>query len=645
MPARRRRPPLRRRRHAHRPQRRPAPPAHGRDADAIVGDNGDILPARGRQRRRRRRHLPGLHATTTPTASARLLPRAVKLLDYTPGGPDLRPDAVPGDDARPRRDDGARTVDVWGADEIHGEAGDDTVYAGGGNDVLFGDGQDDDLIGGWGNDWISGGTGRTASWATTAGSSPAATARRAAQRRRPATTPARAIATPGTPRPRPSTRRAKLNKTVDLTPFNLNPDHGRTSDDPLFRPAVRRRRHLRRPGQRLPPRRLRRRRDLRRRGAGRVLRRRYDANPRPASARRTDLTARSTPATLLQRYRRRRAGQFALYDEYDPRRRITLNANGTANKASATCRTSRARPDHAAAEQWLAEQRRDRRRLRGDTGICIRRRRRASSATTATTGWSAAPAATRCGAAGATTCSTPTTTYHATATSTTTPDTHTTYEDRAFGGAGLDVLIANTGGDRLIDWVGEFNTYLVPFSPFGIGTVSRQVPPGLMEFLYALSKAQGADPTLARQTGAGSEPRNGEPFGELGDRAQQDAAWQDQTGGPRDPQAGNSPRRQARRAPRGRLQRRLDRRVLRSTAARWTGQQRCAEVSAPPASARTRPRSSTSTRTCRCTTSSPRRSWRRSRPPAGRPTPTSSSTTSARPTSSSPASTSPRTRS
>ena len=54
------------------------------------------------------------------------------------------------------------------------------------------------------------------------------------------------------------------------------------------------------------------------------------------------------------------------------------------------------------------------------------------------------------------------------------PDTHTTYEDRAFGGAGLDVLIGNTGGDRLIDWVGEFNSYLVPFAPFGLATVSRR---------------------------------------------------------------------------------------------------------------------------------------------------------------------------
>ena len=72
------------------------------------------------------------------------------------------------------------------------------------------------------------------------------------------------------------------------------------------------------------------------------------------------------------------------------------------------------------------------------------------------------------------------------------PDTHPLYADRVYGGAGLDVLIANTGADRLIDWVGEFNSYIVPFAPFGIDTVSRQVPPWLYEFLYALSASQGA---------------------------------------------------------------------------------------------------------------------------------------------------------
>ena len=89
-----------------------------------------------------------------------------------------------------------------------------------------------------------------------------------------------------------------------------------------------------------------------------------------------------------------------------------------------------------------------------------------------------------------------------TAASTTQPDTQPSYEDRAFGGAGLDVLIGNTGGDRLIDWVGEFNSYVVPFNPFGLGTVSRQLAPGLKEFLYALSRAQGSDPTRLSRSAA-----------------------------------------------------------------------------------------------------------------------------------------------
>ena len=126
-----------------------------------------------------------------------------------------------------------------------------------------------------------------------------------------------------------------------------------------------------------------------------------------------------------------------------------------------------------------------------------------------------------------------------------TPDTHPLYQDRAFGGAGLDILIGNTGGDRLIDWVGEFNSYIVPFAPFGIATVSRQVPPWLFEFLYAVSASQGADPTRNEDQNA-LDPelraRNGEPYGELGLITQKDQGlWQDQTGGPSDPQPGNIP--------------------------------------------------------------------------------------------------------
>ena len=110
----------------------------------------------------------------------------------------------------------------------------------------------------------------------------------------------------------------------------------------------------------------------------------------------------------------------------------------------------------------------------------------------------------------------------------------------AYGGAGRDVLIANTNGDRLIDWVGEFNTMLTPYAQFGVASVSRLLQPALPDYLLALSKSEGADQTLAAEHG--SDPaRNGEPFGELGMVLQQDAAWQAQTGAPRDPQGGNLP--------------------------------------------------------------------------------------------------------
>ncbi|MEE4145468.1 MAG: hypothetical protein V2I26_11755, partial [Halieaceae bacterium] len=117
-------------------------------------------------------------------------------------------------------------------------------------------------------------------------------------------------------------------------------------------------------------------------------------------------------------------------------------------------------------------------------------------------------------------------------------DAHPSYDDIAFGGAGLDVLIGNTANDRLIDWVGEFNSYVIPFSPFGKGTVSRDANPQLLDYLYRLSAADGADQTRAADTG--SDPaRNGEPNGEIGLVTQKDAAWQAQTGAPGDPQPGN----------------------------------------------------------------------------------------------------------
>ncbi|WP_201742286.1 hypothetical protein [Mangrovicoccus ximenensis] len=133
-----------------------------------------------------------------------------------------------------------------------------------------------------------------------------------------------------------------------------------------------------------------------------------------------------------------------------------------------------------------------------------------------------------------------------------TPETHYTWEDRVFGGAGLDILIGNTGGDRLIDHLGEFNSYIVPFAPFGIATVSRQVPPQLWDFLTAQAASDGVDMTRAADQGALTADQDsrysaviqqqGNPHGEIGLVTQRDHGfWQDQSGPPTDPQAGNIP--------------------------------------------------------------------------------------------------------
>ncbi|WP_239027676.1 matrixin family metalloprotease [Geomonas diazotrophica] len=79
----------------------------------------------------------------------------------------------------------------------------------------------------------------------------------------------------------------------------------------------------------------------------------------------------------------------------------------------------------------------------------------------------------------------------------------------------------------------------MPFAPFGLATVSRTLQPQLPEYLLALAKSDGFDQTLVQ--GVSDTARQGEPYAELGMVRQQDPAWQDQTGAPRDIQAGNIP--------------------------------------------------------------------------------------------------------
>src|SRR5207244_1942866 len=133
---------------------------HARDADTIVGDNGNIIRIVGIS------HVDDLTLATPRNyetfvydnyGAMKIVVRGVTLLDYTLGGPDTAP-ALFGPTVTNCRGT-SKYTDIGGHDEVHGEAGDDTVYTGCGNDVVFGDAQNDQIVLGWGADWASGGTG------------------------------------------------------------------------------------------------------------------------------------------------------------------------------------------------------------------------------------------------------------------------------------------------------------------------------------------------------------------------------------------------------------------------------------------------------------------------------------------------------
>ena len=129
------------------------------DSDVLVGDNGYVL--RATPVSSILADLTGVGATAAALFGDRLL-RVVVLLDHTAGGPDANAWLFPRLTQAQAATAGTGLLDIWGADELHGEAGDDALYGGGGNDVLYGDAGNDGIVGGWGHDWISGGTGSDA---------------------------------------------------------------------------------------------------------------------------------------------------------------------------------------------------------------------------------------------------------------------------------------------------------------------------------------------------------------------------------------------------------------------------------------------------------------------------------------------------
>ena len=459
----------------------PGDALHGRDSDMILGDNGNIF-----------RLLDGsgvpLSFNYDDGYGEQIVVRAAEMLDYTSGGPDTDPASLTGDNGA--------------ADEIHGESGDDFVYGMTGNDVLFGEGGDDDLIGGWGHDWISGGTGDDGVLGDDG---------RIFTSRNGTAEPLYGIvasveefiSTPGNIQQATINVTGELKKSVDLTPFNpvtggtelsdaqygdeivfggLGSDwlHGGSGDDAM--------------------------------SGAEALPGYYDKPFNPGNVLRYSTTT----------------GEFAEYDEFEPRLEI-FYATGApfAVDSPFILNFDHAEGPIVSDATWGDVNSDGNDRLFGDLGndwlVGGTGRDNLYG------GWgddllnadddhtTNPDPVTGAGLNDA-------------------PDTHPSYEDRAAGGAGRDRLIANTGGDRLIDWAGEFNSYIVPFAPFGMATVSRTLQPQLAEFLYDLSASDGADFTRG-----GDPARNGEPDGELGLVRQQDFAWRDQTGAPDDPQPGNIP--------------------------------------------------------------------------------------------------------
>ena len=469
---------------------------HARDSDMILGDNGNIF------------RLVGINGEDSSiflsfnydnySDAQKIVVRAAQLLDYTPGGFDY-------DASKADKDNGA-------ADIIRGESGDDFIYGMVGSDILFGDAQDDDIIGGYGYDWISGGTGDDG---VLGDDGRIYTSRNSATVDEPLygigiVTVDLEISTPGNIQVATINQDGALKKTANLAPFNLDKDN----ENPLFKPSNANDIIYGGLGS-----------DFLHGGAG-------DDAISGAEAL-TEFYNNPQPQEDVLRWGEDRAGEFAAYDEYNPRLRIVVDDYGSSVDAvdglpgdgiefllNFDHEDSGAPLDIEGLNKTDGDD-----RIFGDLG----------------NDWLVGGTGRDHGYGGRGDDLINMDDNHDSNDKNDIPDTAYSYEDIAYGGAGRDIMIGNTGGDRLIDWAGEFNSYIVPFAPFGLFTISRSLQPQLMEYLYDLAEADGADQTLGSAFNDSSDPRNGEPNGELGLVKQQDPDWRDQTGAPDDPQPGNIP--------------------------------------------------------------------------------------------------------
>ena len=487
--------------------------AHSRDADVIVGDNGDIV------------RLVGLNGVDSGT------PLRFNYDNYAGRGIVVR---------------GVTLLDCGtGADTVRGESGDDTIYGGCGDDALYGDSEDDDIVGGLGNDWISGGTGQDgvlgddgriftsrnpADCRST--NDPACGTEAYTQFGEPLYGVAvvaendrnRFISSPTGDQQAVIYRSHQLLKTADITPFNpvdngqfddiiyggLGSDflHGGTGDDLVSGAEALVESYVQ---------------VLNSAGAVVSIARSDFTHPfNPGNA----LRFTPGPANTLLGLNtylnpQQNGGSFALYDVNQPRRVVLLTssggvATGTTGFNFITNFSAFEGPlvsgvenggtplehDYGVANSdgddvvfgdygndWLVGGT-GRDTLYGGWGNDL-----LNAHDRQDTGNSRVDQ------------------YH--------PD----YADLAFGGAGSDVLMANTYADRLVDWTGSFNQYVAPLLALP-ATMMQYFVPGIDTFLYTLALAQGVDPTRGAEVPPCGQcvyplfpvlgSSNGEPHGELG---------------------------------------------------------------------------------------------------------------------------------
>ena len=457
-----------------------SPEGRARDADTIVGDNGNIYRLVGTNGVDSGAYLTFNYDTYSPTL--RLIPRAVELLDYSEGGKDLNPSAE-------LDDNGA-------ADEIHGEGGDDTIYGATGSDVLFGDAQDDDIIGGWGNDWISGGTGvdgvigddgriMTSRNSTIFGEELFGIA---------ALDEVDVLAVADDNEALRSVINVdqQLKKTVNLTPFSTDPAdddnryfdatladdiifggwgddflHGGVGDDAISGAEA------------LPA----------------------SADPRDSADNPISFDTPFNPGNVLAYNPAAGEGVplMPFFDPDDPRGKILINGkefflNFDPNEGIVDPRSENGSVSDG-DDRIFGSIGND--AIMGGTGRDQLWGGYGDDYINADDNQDG---------------------------NNNVADPDISYEDFVFGGAGEDILIANTIGDRLVDWRGEFNSYYTPFQFAGSPTVINDYSSVLLPYIYALGAADGADPTRAADApvvlGGDGLPIDlyeaGEPFGELG---------------------------------------------------------------------------------------------------------------------------------